>query len=84
MFSSQQRPRKEKTCGIMVIVLKSLVQNLDVTLYANALGKRLNLFLLLWVKNIGCLNIPGTRVTANKSTNNNVVFFFFFFFLLQI
>ena len=25
---------------------------------------------------IGCLNMHGTRVTANNSTNNNVVFFF--------
>ena len=25
---------------------------------------------------IGCLNIHGTHVTANNSTNNNVVFFF--------
>ena len=24
---------------------------------------------------IGCLNIDGTHVTANNSTNNNVVFF---------
>ena len=24
----------------------------------------------------GCLNIYGTHVTANNSTNNNVVFFF--------
>ena len=28
------------------------------------------------VLGIGCLNIHGTRVTANNSTNNNVVFFF--------
>ena len=27
-------------------------------------------------KNIGCLKIHGTHVTAKKSTNNNVVFFF--------
>ena len=26
--------------------------------------------------NIGYLNIHGTHVTANNSTNNNVVFFF--------
>ena len=25
---------------------------------------------------IGCLNIHGTHVNANNSTNNNVVFFF--------
>ena len=28
----------------------------------------------LWI-NIGCLNIHGTHVTANNSTDNNVVFF---------
>ena len=27
-----------------------------------------------------CLNIHGTHVTANNSTNNNVVFFFLFEF----
>ena len=27
--------------------------------------------------NIGCLNINGTHVTANNSTNNNGVFFLF-------
>ena len=26
---------------------------------------------------IGCLNIHGTHVTANNSTNNNVVFILF-------
>ena len=26
-------------------------------------------------KYIGCLNLHGTHVTANDSTNNNVVFF---------
>ena len=28
---------------------------------------------------IGCLNIDGTHVTANNSTNNNVFFFCFRF-----
>ena len=29
----------------------------------------------LWTANIECLNIHGTHVTANTSTNNNAVFF---------
>ena len=31
---------------------------------------------IVFCTNIGCLNIDGTHVTANNSTNNNAVFFF--------
>ena len=32
--------------------------------------------LIVLDRNIGCLDIYGTHVTTNNSTNNDVVFFF--------
>ena len=40
------------------------------------LKKRQNIYICVANDYIGYLNIHGTHVTANNSTNNNAVFFF--------
>ena len=52
-------------------------ENIYKDIYTYGFGSNISLYIV-------CLNIHGTHVTANNSTNNNAVFFFCFRFEISI